>query len=123
MILVDTAIWVDHLNASDPRLLRLLDNDDVLTHPFVIGEIMLGSLKDRDEVREALEGLRQSSVADDVEVMRLIEAKKLAGTGIGYVDAHLLASVLLTRKAQLWTRDRRLSAVAAHLSIGYEALH
>lgn len=112
MILVDTSIWVDHLRTGDPQLGSLLQNGRVLAHPWVTGELALGHLSRRGEILGLLHNLPQATVATDVEVMALIENRQLFGLGIGYVDAHLLAATLLTRDARLWTRDKRLAAVA-----------
>lgn len=118
MILVDTSIWIDHLRAGDRALVALLQDGSVLAHPWVIGELALGRLARRDEVLELLENLPQATVATDVEVLTLIDHRQLSGTGIGYVDAHLLAATLLTPRARLWTRDRRLAAAAGQHGLG-----
>lgn len=113
MILVDTSIWIDHLRADDSALTRLLETGRVLAHPFVIGELALGHLHQRQPILDALHDLPQATVATDVEVLAFIDRQQLIGLGIGYVeDVHLLASVQLTPGAQLWTRDKRLHAVA-----------
>jgi len=120
MILVDSTVWIDHLRHGDAILTDLLHRTQVLTHPFVIGELALGSLRQRETVIGALRELPQAIVATDSEVMTFIESHALYSRGIGYVDAHLLAAARLTAGARLWTRDRRLSDVAAsiHLSAG-----
>lgn len=120
MILVDTSVWVDHLRADDPMLRGLLEAGLVLTHPFVIGEIALGHLRQRRMVLAALDNLSQAVVATEAEVRGLIEAEALAGAGIGYLDAHLLAASRLSA-ARLWTRDRRLAALGARLGLAYPA--
>ena len=117
MILADTSVWVDHLRAGDRALAQLLDAGQVLAHPFVIGELALSRLRQREIVLDALQDLPQASVAGDEEVLRFIEQRKLFALGIGYVDAHLLAAVRLTPAALLWTRDRRLAAAAERLSL------
>jgi len=117
VILADTSVWVDHLRKGDLALSRLLDGRQVLTHPFVIGELALGSLRQRDVILDALRGLPAAAVARDEEVHVLIERNSLFGTGIGYVDAHLLASLRLTPGSQLWTKDKRLDATAARLGL------
>ena len=117
MILVDTSVWVDHLRADDERLTALLDGEEALGHPFIMGELALGNLRQRDVVLRALRRLPQATVASDQEVLRLIDRQALFGRGIGYVDAHLLAAVRLTADAKLWTRDRRLQTVAAELGL------
>jgi predicted nucleic acid-binding protein len=119
LILVDTSIWIDHLRAGDAALQHLLDDERVLSHPFIRGELGLGSLRSRDAVLESLQELPQAIVADDGEVMDFIARCTLAGSGIGYVDAHLLAAARLTPDTLLWTRDERLSAVARRLHLAY----
>jgi predicted nucleic acid-binding protein len=117
VILVDTSVWVDHLQAGDETLKSLLEDGHVLGHPFVIGEIALGNLRQRDLILDTLRELPQAAVASDGEVLRFIDRQALFGRGIGYVDAHLLAAVRLTADARLWTRDRRLQAVAIQLGL------
>ncbi|MEA1834696.1 type II toxin-antitoxin system VapC family toxin [Methylobacterium durans] len=117
MILVDTSVWVDHLRAVDPELARHLDAGRVLVHPFVLGEIALGSLRRRVEVLDALAALPNAAVVPESEVLRFIRDRALFGSGIGYVDAHLLASALAMPSARLWTRDRRLLKTAEGLGV------
>lgn len=112
MILADTSVWVDHLRSGDPTLATLLDLNQVMIHPWVIGELALGHLSQRGEVMGLLAHLPQATVATATEVLTLIESDQLHGTGIGYVDAQLLAATRLTPGTRLWTRDRRLSAAA-----------
>lgn len=124
MILVDTSVWVDHLHRGDAALAALLDRSVVLMHPFVLGELACGSLKDRAAVLELLRQLPAAEVATDGEVLHVIEQHGLHGKGIGWVDMHLLAAVLLTAGATLWTRDKRLHAVAQALGSAHqEAAH
>ena len=115
MILVDTSVWVDHLRRGDARLAALLERGAVVMHPFVIGEMACGSLADRAMILELLQDLPSAVVAENDEVLGFIERLGLHGKGIGYVDAHLLASVALTDGTRLWTRDKRLRAVAENL--------
>ncbi len=122
MILVDTSVWIDHLRAADEHLVSLLNDGRVLTHPMVIGELACGSLPERNEVLSLLARLPRVPVAADDEVLILIERHGLMGRGIGYIDAHLLASAALAETALLWTRDRRLSSVAAGLRLSYDAV-
>lgn len=117
VILVDSSVWVDHLHRADPVLYRLFHSDEILIHPVVIGEVALGPLADRPETLRILRKLPQAEVARHEEVLQLIEDWKLFGCGIGYGDAQLLASVLLTSGARLWTRDRALRKVAQQLSL------
>lgn len=123
MILVDTSIWVDHLRVGDPRLIRLLTDVRVLAHPFVTGELALGNLDNRMPILSALQDLPQACVATGLEVLHFIEEKKLSGSGIGYVDAHLLAAVLLTPGTLLWTRDKRLLTIASSLGVAVNLTH
>ncbi len=121
MILVDTSIWIDHLRLHDERLARLLNDGQVLTHPFVIGELALGSPSNRNDLLSALHALAQTWVATDAEVLHLIEKEQLFGIGIGYIDAHLLAAVRLTPASVLWTRDKRLLAACTRLGVAFHA--
>ena len=117
MILVDTSVWVDHLRTGDRVLVDLLETGQVLAHPFVIGELALGSLRQRELVLATLQDLPRANVATDQEALHFITRHTLFGFGIGYVDAHLLASVRLTAGAALWTRDKRLHGVAERLGV------
>jgi len=112
VILADTSIWIDHFRQSDAELRRIIEEDTLLCHPVVIGELALGSLRDRDTVLTFLAAQRQAAIAAHDEIMTMIERHRLFSMGIGYTDAHLLASVLLDRRAALWTRDKRLKAGA-----------
>jgi predicted nucleic acid-binding protein len=117
MILVDTSVWIDHFRHDDPALGGSLDQRQVLSHPVVIGELALGTLRQRDLILEALRGLPSALVAHDDEVHAFIDRHRLFGTGIGYIDAHLLAATFLTPDARFWTRDRPLRAAALRLGI------
>ena len=117
MILVDTSVWVDHFRRGDSTLSSLLDAGRVLSHPFVIGELALGGLRQREQVLGALKDLPQAQSASAEEVLAFIDHQSLAGKDLGYVDAHLLAAARLTPGAALWTRDRRLSSVAERLGL------
>lgn len=121
MILADTSVWVDHLNAGDTRLAELLNRGLVLVHPCVIGELALGSLRQRELILGALSELPGSVVATDSEVLAFIDSHKLFGRSIGYVDAHLLAAARLTSGAKLWTRDTRLHRAAEDLGVAFAA--
>jgi predicted nucleic acid-binding protein len=117
VILVDTSVWIDHFRSTNQQLSLLLKMNSVLAHSFVIGELALGTLRDPEAVLGSLRGLPQAMKAEDAEVLQLIHRRKLAGLRIGYVDAHLLASTLLTQGASLWTHDKRLAAVASQLAL------
>jgi predicted nucleic acid-binding protein len=114
MILVDTSVWIDHFRKSNGKLMHLLEFDLVAVHPFVIGELACGNLKNRTEILNLLDDLPQTEKAFDNEVRDMVEQHKLYGRGIGWVAAHLLASCLLCG-AGLFTLDQRLEKTAAEL--------
>lgn len=118
MILIDTSVWIDHLRSADQRVIDQLERTNVLMHPFVLGEIACGNLSNnRRAILQLLSHLPFAPVATDKEVLRFIDRHVLMGKGIGYVDAHLLASVTLTGSARIWTRDKRLAAIAKGLDL------
>ncbi|MFO1236946.1 MAG: type II toxin-antitoxin system VapC family toxin [Alphaproteobacteria bacterium] len=117
MILADTSVWIDHFRRHDAALAERLNRQAILCHPFVIGEIALGSLRNRAAILRELARLPRARVAGESEILAFVEAQRLHGSGIGYVDAHLLAAVRLTPGASLWTRDRRLREVAERLGL------
>ncbi|MEP6870281.1 MAG: type II toxin-antitoxin system VapC family toxin [Anaerolineaceae bacterium] len=119
MILVDTSVWVDHFRSNDPALVDALESGLVLSHPFVVGEIACGNVQNRTEVMRLLTNLPIAPVARDSEILALIEARRLMGRGIGYIDAHLLASAALSHDTRLWTRDRRLAELADRLDLAF----
>ncbi len=121
MILVDSNVWIDHLRVGDEELAMLLNSARVLMHPFVVGELACGNLRDREGILHLLKALPQAPVASEAEVLSFIEQRHLMGRGIGYVDVHLLASVALAAPGSLWTRDKRLLAVAKDLGVAYPA--
>ena len=117
MILVDTSIWIDHLRHGHKGLITHLESGEVVVHPFVVGELACGSIRQRTEVLELLQALPPAIVATHDEALAFLESHKLAGRGLGYVDIHLLASAQLDR-CSLWTNDRRLAREAARLGVG-----
>jgi predicted nucleic acid-binding protein len=127
VILADTSIWIDHFRHVDAELRRIIEDDRLLCHPSVIGELALGSIRDRGNVMAFLAAQRRAVVATHDEVMMMIDRHGIFSMGIGYIDAHLLASVLLDQRAALWTRDKRLRAAAekagASLHIPVNAPH
>ena len=120
VVLVDTSVWIDHLRTGEAKLEELLQRSRVLIHPFVIGELACGNLRNRATVLTLLRDLPDASVATNEEVLFFIDQHGLMGRGIGYVDAHLLASVSLAGIAPLWTRDNRLHDVALGLGFAYQ---
>jgi predicted nucleic acid-binding protein len=117
MILVDTSVWIDHFRNNEPVLADLLLQNKVLCHPFVRGELALGNLQQRNKILTALDNLPQAPLVFTEEVNFFIESHQLFGLGIGYIDAHLLASTKLIGNAKLWTLDNRLSSAATTLKI------
>lgn len=118
MILVDTSVWIHHLRFNDAQLAALLNVNAVVMHPYIVGEIACGSLSKRALTLELLQQLPMAPVAEFDEVLGYIEDHKLHGKGIGYIDVHLVASAAMGG-TKLWTRDRRLYAVATALGLAY----
>ncbi|MCH7664869.1 MAG: PIN domain-containing protein [Acidobacteria bacterium] len=119
MMLVDTSVWVDHLRRGNPQLEELLEATQVVCHRFIIGELACGNLRKRKQILAYLSRLPSAGFATHDEVMELVQARRLMGTGIGWVDAHLLAASLLAR-VPLWTMDRSLASVARQLDVSAE---
>ena len=116
MILVDTSVWIEHLRRGVPKLAALLNDQGVVTHPFVIGELACGRLRQRGEILADLSRMPRATVASHDEALSLVETRGLDGTGVGWVDVHLLASALM-EGCTLWTRDRRLRKVSEDLGV------
>ncbi len=117
MILVDTSVWVEHLRQGENALVKLLEQNEVLMHPLVVGEIACGNLRHRNAVLSLMDNLPAATQASNEEARLLIEQAGLMGSGLGFIDVHLLASARLTPETMLWTHDRRLRAAAATLSL------
>lgn len=117
MILADTSVWADHLRKGDKELADLLNGSRIVIHPFIVGELALGYLKPRDQILRALADLPQTILATEAEVLRLIERHVLFGTGIGYIDAHLLTAAMLTPGTLIRTRDKQLLGAAHKLGL------
>ena len=117
MILVDTSIWIDHLHRSEAALSALLNEAQVCTHPMIIGELALGSLRDRQTILGLLSDLPSTPLATYAEVLGFVESHTLYGIGLSLVDAHLLAALRLSSPDRLWTRDRRLRLAAEQLGV------
>lgn len=118
-VLVDTSVWVAHLRSTDARLVEVLDRGDVVMHPMVIGELACGNLPKRADMLHLFHLLPTSPVASDAEVLDFIDANRLMGRGIGWVDVHLLASARLGAEVRLWTLDTRLATAARRLFVAY----
>ncbi len=116
MVLVDTSVWVAHLRHGAIGLDALLNEGRVVCHPFTVGELACGNLRNRSEILVYLQALPQAIPAEHEEVMLFIENYSLMGKGLGYIDMHLLASALLT-KVPLWTLDQKLNEVAVELEL------
>ena len=118
MVLVDTSVWVSHFRQTHDGLVELLTNGEVVCHPFIIGELACGNLKNRTSIIALLEALPAALVAGHEELLSFIEARKVMGKGLGYIDVHLLAAALLTG-VPLWTLDKKLDKVAEGLQCNY----
>jgi hypothetical protein len=118
MILVDTSVWVNHLRKGDIQLKELLLNGEIVCHPFVIGELACGNIKNRYEILTLLQSLPETPTIDLAEYLYFIEQNHLSGIGIGFVDVHLLASAKLSG-IPLWTNDKRLKETALKLKVFY----
>ena len=116
MVLVDTSVWVNHLRRGDTQLEKLLLDGEVVCHPFVIGELACGNIKNRSEILALLQALPKAPTIDLAEYLYFIEQNHLSGTGIGFVDVHLLASSKLSG-IPLWTNDKRLKRLVSKLEL------
>jgi predicted nucleic acid-binding protein len=123
VILADTSVWADHLRHRDLELGSLLENGALLMHPFVLGEIALGYLRNRAEWLQRLNELPGVEIAHPEEVLQLIEHQNLMGSGVGYIDAHLLAAGLNTPDCLIWTRDKAFGRAATRLGIAAKPIH
>ena len=119
MILVDTSVWIDHLRKGDEILVSLLNSSQVSTHPFIIGELACGNLKNRDTFLSLIKNLPSTPLVRDDEVLYFIDRNHLMGRGVGFIDVHLLASLALSRDGFLWTRDKRLAILAEELRMAF----
>jgi predicted nucleic acid-binding protein len=117
VILADTTIWIDHLRRQNEQMQGLLDSGQVLMHPFIVAELALGSFRDRTRTLATLDTVLKVRVAQQSDVRRMIEVRQLYAKGIGLIDAHLIASSLITPRTKLWTRDSALRSVATALGI------
>lgn len=119
MVLVDTSVWVSHLRGGNPQLEELLVDGDVICHPFIIGELACGNIKNRTEILSLLHSLPMGETIEQKEILHFIERNRLMGKGVGLIDVHLIASAILS-DVLLWSEDKRLKLVSAGLNIIYE---
>jgi len=118
MVLVDTSVWVSHLREGEVGLEKLLIDGEVICHPFIVGELACGNLKNRLEILTYLQSLPMTILAEDEEVLKFIENNQLMGKGLGYIDIHLIASAILT-DVPVWTFDKTLDKIAKKIGINY----
>ena len=118
MVLVDTSVWVSHFRETHKGLVAFLNSGQAVCHPFVVGELACGNLKNRTNVISLLEALPMAFLVEHEEVLAFIEAHNLMGKGLGYIDVHLLAATLLSGVA-LWTLDKKLEKAAIGLHCGF----
>ena len=120
-MLVDTSVWIQHFRMGEPRLARLLREGQPVCHPFIIGELACGHLKHRQEILSRLGHLSQLPEAGHNEVFMFVESQSLMGCGIGWIDAHLLASAMIAA-VPIWTLDKKLVACARRIGIFNEPI-
>ena len=118
MVLVDTSVWVSHLRYGNVGLEKLLNDGEVVCHPFIVGELACGNLKNRHEILTHLQSLPIAILAEDEDVLKCIENYQLMGKGLGYIDVHLIAAALLT-DIPLWTFDKTLDKLTEKIGINY----
>ena len=119
LILVDTSVWIKHLREGNQNLSQLLEQGLVASHPFIIGEIACGDIKNRYEIISLINDLPSTDVLDHSDIMEFIENRKIMNKGIGYIDVHLLGSALVS-ETPLWTLDKALRKIAIQLAVGYD---
>jgi predicted nucleic acid-binding protein len=119
MVLVDTSVWIEHLRRKNAALVDLLENEQTVCHPFIIGELACGNLKNRTELLNLLQALPGCIEASHEEALEFIYARNLMGKGLGYIDIHLLASAVLTG-IPIWTFDKKLKSCSIQLQISFE---
>lgn len=118
MVLVDTSVWVHHFRSSDNKLIPLLNNSEVMIHPFIIGELACGNLRNRREILSLLHSIPFTGILDSNDVLFFIEKNSLMGKGVGLIDVHLLAAAKL-ENIPLWTNDKNLATLAERLNLAY----
>ena len=118
MVLVDTSIWVSHLRHGNSRLQKLLEAGRVASHPFIIGELACGNISNRTEIISLMQALPMVDAVEHEELLIFIEHNKMMGTGLGFVDVHLLAAAMLAG-IPLWTQDKKLKQACSRLNIDF----
>ena len=118
-LLIDTSVWIDLFEKGDDAINRLIMGTSICCHPFVIGEISVGNLGNRHEFVSALHTIRQLNIIPELKVLKFISEKKLYGRGIGYIDCHLLASVISVPRTLVWTLDKKFHSAAVQLGVAY----
>ena len=121
MILADSSVWIGHFRSANQSLSALLDADEIVTHPFVVGELACGHLPDRGAFLRWLKRMDTTPEASHAEALAFIQGRGIMGRGLGYGDVHLLASCKLMPGTLLWTHDRRLHTVAVELDVAFVA--
>jgi len=117
MLLADTCVWIEHFRHGEPRLADCFSKGIVLIHPFILGELACGNLKNRIAVLNHMHSLPSAGLASNDEVLHLIENRRLWGRGLGWIDVHLLASAVLSN-CRFWTLDASLAKAATELGLG-----
>ncbi|OYW47275.1 MAG: VapC toxin family PIN domain ribonuclease [Sphingomonadales bacterium 32-68-7] len=119
MILIDSSVWIDHIRAPLPALAALLSEQRVVQHPFVTGEVALGSMANRERIIAMLAALPQAERADDDQFLAFVETRRIFGTGLGFVDCQLLISATVLG-GTVWSTDKRLARQAERLGLAYQ---
>jgi predicted nucleic acid-binding protein len=118
MVLVDTSVWVSHLRLGNPKLQEMLQEGKVVSHPFIIGELTCGNISNRVEIISLMQSLPMLDIVEHEELLLFIEHNKMMGTGLGFVDVHLMAAAILAG-IPLWTQDKKLRQACSRLSIDF----
>ena len=117
-VLADTSVWIDHFRSPDPQLIAGVAAGWIACHDFILAELALGSVPDRQRLLAALSALPTVQPVSTTALLAFIEQNDLPAKGIGFVDAHLLAAVSQSGSTRLWTRDKRLAQQAERLGLG-----
>ena len=118
MVLIDTSVWVSHLRHGNSRLQKLLQEGRVAIHPFIIGELACGNISNRTEIISLMQSLPMLDLVEHEELLLFIEHNKMMGSGLGFVDVHLLAAAMLAG-IPLWTQDKKLKQACSLLGIDF----